>query len=226
MSTYEQKLQILNNLRNQVSSIKNIVDSKANAVAAREAQVRQLQVPMNNARDLEKNLQRNLGPMLAPGNVGDINQIIWPFYFTTEVPSSSLAQNETFQTGFSVTQEACFVLMSITKVVYLESAPNEFVYADPNDYSVAANSCPGLQFTIRDGSSSRQFFNFPMEMSHYGNPRFPTKLPRPIMFLPNQNVQIAFTNTHESNKYLPTITGFGYRMRIEDAQRFLSLVYK
>jgi hypothetical protein len=90
---------------------------------------------------------------------------------------------------------------------------------------VSANSCPGLQFGIRDGSSSRQFFNTPMEINHYGNPRFPTKLPRPIMFLPRQNVQIQFTNTHPTNRYLPVITGFGYRMRIEDAQNFLSLVY-
>lgn len=225
MSTYEQQLQILNNLRNQVSSIKNIVDKKADTLVQREALIRQGQVPMNNARDLGRNLQRNLGPMLAPGNVGDINKIIWPFYFSTEIPENSLGQNETFQTGFSVTQEASFILMSLTKTVYIETAPNEFIYADPNETSTAVNSCPGLQFTLRDGSSSRQFFNFPMEIGHYGNPRFPTKLPRPIMFLPNQNVQIAFTNTHPTNKYLPIITGFGYRMRVEDAQKFLSLVY-
>lgn len=225
MKSYEQQLQILNQLRNQVNSIRKIVDSKAASIAAKESQIRQSQVPMNNARDLERNLQRNVGPMLAPGNVGDINKIIWPFYFTTDTPTESLAQNETFQTGFQVTQEASFILMAITKTVYFETNPNEFVYADPNDSTVSANSCPGLQFTLRDGSSSRQFFNFPMEMSHYGNPRFPTKLPRPIMFLPNQNVQIAFTNLHESNLYLPRITCFGYRMRVDDAQKFLSLVY-
>lgn len=223
--SYENQLKILNTLRNQVTGIKNIVDSKANTLAAKESQIRQLQAPMNNARDLERNLQRNVGPMLAPGNVGDINKIIWPFYFTTDLPAESLAQNEVFQTGFSVTQEAAFVMMSITKTVYLENDPNEFIYADPNDSTVAANSAPGLQFTLRDGSSSRQFYNMPMDISHYGNPRFPTKLPRPIMFLPNQNVQIAFTNTHESNLYLPSITVFGYRMRVDDAQNFLSLVY-
>ena len=223
--TYEQQLQMLNTLRNQVTNIQSIVNSKANSLSVRESQVRQSNLPSTDARSLERNLQKNLGPMLAPGNVGDINKIIWPFYFSTDIPSEALGANETFQTGFSVTQEASFVLMSLTKTVYLEVSPGEFIYADPNDYTVAANSAPGLQFTIRDGSSSRQFFNSPMELAHYGNPRFPTKLPRPIMFLPNQNVQIAFTNTHATNRYLPVITGFGYRMRVEDAQNFLSLVY-
>lgn len=222
---YEQQLQMLQKLRSQVNDIRQIVDSKTKSLTAKEAQIRQGQVPNTDARALEKNLQRNLGPMLSPGNVGDINKIIWPFYFSTEIPDSSLGQNETFQTGFSVTQEAAFILMGISKTVYAEANPGEYVYLDPNDSSNAANSAPGLQFTIRDGSSSRQFFNTPMEISHYGNPRFPTKLPRPIMFLPNQNVQIAFINTHATNLYLPRITVFGYRMRVEDAQNFLSLVY-
>lgn len=223
--SYEQELKNLVKLRNQVKDIQQIVNSKAKNLQTLESQLRQSQLPVSNARDMERNMHKNLGPLLTPGNLGDINRVIWPFFFTTDTPEESIGQNQTFQTGFSVTQEAAFILMSFTKTVYLETDENEFTYADPNDSSIANNLCPGLTFTLRDGSSSRQLFNTPIEMGHYGNPRFPTILPRPIMFLPNQNVQIAFTNTHPTNLYLPKITCFGYRIRVEDAQNFLGLVY-
>lgn len=223
--SYEKQMQMLKKLRTQVSDIQNIVNSKAKNLVSLESQLRQGQLPVQNARDLERNMHRNLGPTLSPGNLGDIDKIIWPFFFSTEIPSEAIAQNESFQTGFSVTQEAAFVLMSFTKAVYIKTDENEYEYLDPNNSVEEYNLAPGLTFSLRDGSSSRQLYNMPIEMGHYGNPRFPTVLPRPIMFLPNHNVQIAFNNSHPSNEYLPVITCFGYRIRTEDAQNLLSLVY-
>lgn len=219
----QQKMSELQKLRAQVASIANTIQAKERNLNIKEQQIRQGQLPVENAKDLEVNMARNLGPTLSPGNLGDINKIIWPYYFTTEIPDGPIAPNETFQTGFSITQEAAFIMMSFTKVVY-DGASTPWSYLDPNTPGLS-NRAPGLSFTIRDGSSSRQFFNSAIEMGHYGNPRFPTKLPRPIMFLPNQIVQIAFTNSHPTREYVPFITAFGYRMRIEDSQRLLSLVY-
>lgn len=223
--SFEQELARLQQLQRQVEGIQQIVNAKEHDISRREQLLRQGQRPNNSAQNLQYNMSNALSPMLTPGNIGDINAVIWPFYFTTDIPEQSLAQNETFQTGFSVTQEAAFIFMSFQKTVYLAQGdePDEsWTYLDPD---AGQPSAPGLTFTLRDGSSSRQLFNTPMAMDSYGNPRFPTKFPRPVMLLPNQVMQIQFTNTHDSNKYVPFITAFGYRLRIDEAQKFLSLVY-
>lgn len=221
---YQTKMRELQQLNDQVNNIKQIVDSKENQISIRESQLRQGQMPNNSAQNLQYNMKNDLSPLLTPGNIGDINSVIWPFYFTTDVPDSPIAANETFTTGLSVTQEAAFIFMSFTKTVYQVEGdqPNDsWTYLDPSDQP----SAPGLVFTLRDGSSSRQLFNTPINIDAYGNPRFPTKWPRPIMLLPNQVMQIAFTNTHPLNLYVPFITAFGYRIRIDQAQKLLSLVY-
>lgn len=223
---FQQQMQELENLKRQVTSISAIVDSKERQIALRESQLRQNQVPNNSAQNLEYNMRNALGPMLTPGNIGDVNSVIWPFYFTTDVPTSAIGPNETFQTGFSVTQEAAFVFMSFAKTIYLVEGDlveeQSWTYLDPDN---GLPSSPGLTFTLRDGSSSRQLFNTPMLTDHYGHPRYPTKFPRPVMLLPNQVMQIQFANSHASNKYIPLITAFGYRIRIDEAQKLLSLVY-
>ena len=223
---YQDQMANLQQLQQQVVSLSSLVSSKANSIQQRETLLKQGQLPAMGVQALEKNLRRNLGPMLAPGNVGDINSVIWPYFFTTGNPidiggPGPIGPTQTFQTGFSVTQEAAFVMMSFTKTVYISNG-GSLGYLTPSD---EAPSAPGLTFTITDGSSSRQFFNSPMKMDMYGNPRFPTKWPRPIMFLPNQNVQVSFANAHPVNSYVPLITAFGYRIRMEAAQSLLGLVY-
>lgn len=221
---YATKMKELQALNSQVQNIQAIVNSKANQIAIKESLLKQNQMPNDSAQQLEYNMANALGPLLTPGNIGDINSVIWPFYFTTDVPDSPLAANETFQTGFSVTQEAAFIMMSFTKTVYLvegEEPDESWTWLDPS----LQPSAPGLVFTLRDGSSSRQLFNTPINIDAYGNPKFPTKFPRPVMLLPNQVMQVAFTNTHPTNVYVPMLTAFGYRIRIDQAQKLLSLVY-
>lgn len=206
-------------LRNQVSRLAEFVEGKEGQLKQMESMISQGQAQSNSPQNLQYNLRNSLGPLMTPGNVSDLNSVIWPFYFTTEVPEESIGPNETFQTGFSVTQEAAFIMMSYTKSVYLDDE-GQWGYLNPSN----SPSAPGLQFTFRDGSSSRQLFNSPINIDLYGNPRFPTKWPRPIMLLPNQVMQVQFVNTHPTQSYVPFITAFGYRMRIEEAQKFLSLV--
>lgn len=217
--SYERQLQELEMLRNQVSRLAEFVEGKEGQLKQMESMISQGQAQSNSPQNLQYNLRNSLGPLMTPGNVSDLNSVIWPFYFTTEVPEESIGPNETFQTGFSVTQEAAFIMMSYTKSVYLDDE-GQWGYLNPSN----SPSAPGLQFTFRDGSSSRQLFNSPINIDLYGNPRFPTKWPRPIMLLPNQVMQVQFVNTHPTQSYVPFITAFGYRMRIEEAQKFLSLV--
>lgn len=239
--TYQEKMNQLKQLQNQVNGITSIVNSKEKSIKLRESQLKQNQRQLNGMRgfrgmgddgsnnnpasNLQANIADSAGSMLTPGNIGDINSVIWPFYFPTDLLDSPLGPNETFQTGFSVTQEAAFIFMSFTKAVYLvegEDPDASWTYLDPDQQNPSA---PGLTFTLRDGSSSRQLFNQPIPIDPYGNPRFPTKFPRPTMLLPNQVMQIQFTNSHPTNVYYPIITAFGYRVRIDQAQNLLSLVY-
>lgn len=218
---FETKAQMLLKLRNQVQNLSEMLNSREKALQVKESRVKQGLLENSNVRNLETNLNNVMSPYQAPGNVGDINKTVWPFFFTTNTPSDALGQNETFQTGFSVTQEAAFIFTSFTKCVYLANN-NSWGYLDPN---TTFPNAPGLTFTLRDGSSSRQFFDRAIDLDQYGNPRFPTKFPKPVMLLPNQVMQISFFNSHPTNEYVPFITALGVRVRVEDSQRILSLIY-
>jgi hypothetical protein len=61
-------------------------------------------------------------------------------------------------------------------------------------------------------------------MDMVGSPQYPSVLPTPMMFLPNSNIEITYTNENASVTYVPFITFFGYRMRVDDAQNLLSTV--
>lgn len=222
---YQQAMAQLEKLQNQVQSFTAFLDSKEKNLDVLESQLKSGTIPNNGPQSLQFNMNNSLGPMLTPGNIGDINSVIWPYWFSTDIPSAPLAFGQSLQTGFSVNYEAAFIWMSYTKAVYLvegEQPNDSWTYLDPD---AAQPSAPGLTFTIRDGSSSRQFFNTPILTDHYGNPRFPSKFPRPMMCLPNQVMQIQFTNSHPTNLYVPFITAFGYRMRVDQAKQLLSLVY-
>lgn len=221
--SYEQKCLELRAKRERYDKIKDIVISKEKNLKMLESQLRQGQLMTEDARDLERNLFKNLGP-LAPGNVGEINRVIWPFWFTTDLPNNEgIALDESFQTQFSVTLEASFIIMAIAKTVY-QTNVEPWNYLDPNEDGLLGRA-PGLSFTLRDSSSQRQFFgNEPVAMGHIGNPRFPTVLPRPMLLLPNQMMEIQFMNDHASNVYFPTLSFFGYRLRLENAQQILSTV--
>lgn len=175
----------------------------------------------NSAMGLKQTLDAALPATLRPGNVGSINRVIWPFFFTFSAPE--LAPNSSSQGFTTITQEAAFVWMSYTKAVYKRTAGPVYTYVDPDDYS-AAGQVDGLKFTLRDAQSTRVFHNSPLEIDSIGNPQFPSVLPTPILFLPNSTIEITYQNDNAADTYVPFITMFGYRVRIEDAQKILSTV--
>jgi hypothetical protein len=177
--------------------------------------------PVRGASSLKQSLDAALPPTLRPGNVGSINRVIWPFFFTFSAPE--LSPNSSSQGFTTITQEAAFVWMSYTKAVYKKTVGPVYTYVDPDDYS-AAGQVDGLKFTLRDAQSTRVFHNTPLEIDSIGNPQFPSLLPTPILFLPNSTIEITYQNDNAADTYVPFITMFGYRVRIEDAQKILSTV--
>jgi hypothetical protein len=235
------KLNVLAGLQRQVASRDAFLVAKQEALANKLNLLKRGQMPMagmgNGASQgggiadpssnppgtpLQANMQRNLPPGMVPGNVGDINRVIWPFYFTTDF--GAVPPNSSFRTGFTITQEAAFIWMSFTKAIYIQDdVSGDMSYIDPDqpgDTGCAYN----LSMTIRDSSSERDFENSPFDTDMVGNPRWPTKYPRPSLFAPNGNVEITFTNSDPALTYVPFVTAFGYRIRIEDARTMLSFV--
>lgn len=177
------------------------------------------------AYSLEQNMMQAHVNSLMPGNVGDINRVIWPFWFTTE--NVTLAPNQSANANFTVTQEAAFVLLSYTRAVYVQEAGQDnigqFQYVDPEAQG-AAGKTNDLNFVIQDSQSSRSFMNTPLSVNHIGYWRKPTVMTAPPLFLPNSNIEVTWQNNSSINTYKPFMTFFGYRVRIDHAQDILSTV--
>lgn len=174
----------------------------------------------NSASDLHRNIKRNIPSRLMPGNVGDINRVIWPFWFTFTAPE--LVPNQTSTGVFSVSQEAAFIAMAFTKVVF-KKVGGVYTAIDPSqeDMSGEAN---GLKFQLRDAQSTRVFSQTVVPLDCFGDPRFPSVFQTPLMFLPNSTVECVYSNSDPTATYVPWITMFGYRVRLENAEQILSLI--
>ncbi len=178
-------------------------------------------VPNNSASALKQNFDVKLPPHLRPGNLGDLNAVIWPFWFTL-APTQDVGPNGNVRTSVTVTQEAAFILMSITKTVYEKTGPN-YAYLDPEQPSTAFEAS-GLSLAMKDAQSTRVFQNLPIDTDHLGHPQHPTILPTPVFFLPRASIEIEYFNTDAARTYRPFTTLFGYRVRLDDAQNTMSTV--
>lgn len=174
---------------------------------------------------LQARLQQALPERLLPGNVGDINNVFWPFFFT--FTTSELPPNSGFNASVTITQEAAFILLKMTKVVFRRSgAMAPFVYTAINalDSSEAISNANDLNITIRDAQSTRVFFGLPTGIDEIGCAEFPTKLPVSQLFLPNSTIECIYQNTNAVDTFVPFITLFGYRLRLDNAAAILSTV--
>jgi hypothetical protein len=211
-------------LKQQVSQNEQIL----NRVLQNMRQLRQGQEQNIDPQALHRNMNRALPAGLRPGNVDDINRVIWPFWFTFELDPGveDIAPDETRIGSFAVTQEAAFIAVSLTKAVFLrEAAPDRFTYIDPENFNLDVSDAEGLKYVLRDSTSTREFNDVSMPVDMIGVPRNPTVLPVPILFLQNSNVEIIYTNNSENVRtYRPFVTMFGYRVRLQEYQQVLSTV--
>lgn len=217
-----QLLAEMQRLDKAVSIQKQANDRKEQQLKVMEGRVDQGLKENSSVQNLKSNLERNMGNLMVPGNVGDINKVIWPFWFS--IPFTRVNPGQNVRTQFTVTQEAGFSFMALTKAVYdFDDATNELTYIDPDEPAIGESA--GLSIIIRDAQSSREFFNLPANLDTLGNPRFPTSLPTPYFFLPNSIIEYNIINDHPTNIYFVHLTMFGYRVRIEGSQNILSTVY-
>jgi len=212
-------------LQEQAQKLKDYVDQKQLILQAKENQLRKGLLSPDAVQNLDRKMKSDLPSWLSPGNVGDLNQVIWPFLFVTE-NLSPIAPEQTLRTQFSNTQEASFIVTHFTKAVYrYDAITGETKYINPDDTTTpTAGSAKDLQFSIRDGLSSREFFASAANLDEYGHPRWPTRLPAPQFIIPRGNYEITFNNNNAAEYFIPVITFFGYKMRVENAESLLSTI--
>jgi hypothetical protein len=221
-----QMLQIqVEQLQAQARKLQDYVAQKQMILNAKEEQLRRGLLSPDAVQNLDRKMKSSLPSWLSPGNVGDLNQVIWPFMFVSE-NLSPIAPEQTLRTQFSNTQEASFICTHFTKAVFTYDAiTNEELYINPDDQSTPSSGvATDLQFSIRDGLSSREFFNSAANLDEYGHPRFPTRLPAPQFIIPRGTYEITFSNNNPTLYFVPVITFFGYKMRVENADALLSTI--
>lgn len=181
-----------------------------------------------NSRQQFSSLKNALPARMMAGNIGNINSVVWPFWFTFS--SAALQPNNGVNVTFTVTQEAAFVMMALTKVVFIRTGAgvplDPFIYTainalQPNEAQANAND---LTMTMRDAQSSRTFFSLPQAVDEIGCAEFASVLPTPQLVLPNSTIECIYTNNHASRVYVPFVTAFGYRVRLADAANILSTI--
>src|SRR5438445_6833223 len=167
-------------LQDQATSLNASIQKKIQRIQQKELRLKNQMLNPTSLESFETRAAGNLPSWLAPGNVGDLNKVVWPFLFVS-TQAAPLIPNGNITTQISVTQEACFVFTHFTKSVYsFDSVTNAVQYIDPNTND-DTGLADGLQFSIRDAQSTREFFDGPADLDFFGNPRFPTKLPAPQM---------------------------------------------
>lgn len=170
---------------------------------------------------LKKTLSAILPSHMLPGNVGDVNSVAWPFYFSipfdfgTDPTLTSLSR---IQNSVQVTQEAGFLLLGVSK--NFDSQDSESGFLGP------------YQIDVRDNQSTRQFNDKPIPLQMIGENSLPTEFVTPLLFVPNASIQVVASTWLNTGESMATVGSgkfeiclFGLRIRIEDAGSVLSTIF-
>ncbi|MEO5348877.1 MAG: hypothetical protein H7836_04450 [Magnetococcus sp. YQC-3] len=171
-------------------------------------------------KNLKTELQKVIPPYMMPGNVGSFTKVTWPFWYNVSFDfgaNPSWSSNTRQTQSFQVSQEAAFLLAAVSRKSY--------------SYTTASELAP-LQFEIRDRQSSRQLNDRPIPLQMIGKRSKPTILPTAMLIMPNAFLDVTMTSWLPSTvTQASTGTGkfqisfFGYRVRVEDADKVLSSVF-
>lgn len=229
MSRLELEAQEIEKINNQITQVKNTI---SNLSARRKAL--SSQPVFVQGKGLHQAMATFLPQQLVPTNLGGLNTVAWQFQFTVDF---DLSQTPVWQTqvgltgngaissftrlteSFQVTQEAAFLMMGIMR--------------HANDYNDAGDLGP-LTFEFRDAQSSRYFNNEPTPIQMFGQKGYMSYMAVPMILMPNARFEITLgcnldqgitqqVPADASGKH--TCTMFGYRIRVQDADKVLSTIF-
>jgi hypothetical protein len=171
-----------------------------------------------NQMNLYEQLKQFLPKSMLPGNIGDIDKVTWPFWYTASFDlgiNPTLGQATKQVRSFQVSNEAAFLLMAIGRKAW--------------DASLAGDLAP-LQIDIRDRQSSRQFNDRSIPIQQIGKKYRKSVLPTPMLIYPNAFIDVTMSSWLTAD--MATVGNgkhefyfFGYRIRGEDMTKMLSSVF-
>lgn len=171
-------------------------------------------------KTLKGELSKVIPSYMMPGNVGSYTKVTWPFFYQMNFDfgtNPSWTSNTRQTQSFQVSQEAALLLAAVSRKSY--------------SYNTASEMAP-LSIEIRDRQSSRQMNDRPIPMQAIGSRSRPTVLPTAMLIMPNAFIDVTMTSWIPSGVTQATTgTGkfqfcfFGYRIRVEDADKVLSSVF-
>lgn len=215
----------LNQIEAEISKLTNLkrnLRQREQDIKAREKYMSDpSQFQFNSVKQLKSDLGSALAPHMMPVNVGALNEVAWPFYFQASVDfgvNPTFSSNNHMKGFFQVDQEAAFLLMSIS-VMYDVDSTN----------ASACRKAP-LQVDFIDRQSSRRFNSEPVPIQMIGDNSTPLILPTPMLIMPNAvlDLDVSGINTTPQAKTgsgLIQFSFFGYRTRIENANKVLSTIF-
>lgn len=158
--------------------------------------------------DLALSLQKIIPRYLEPRNIGQIDSVMWDFFFPLTVDfGTDPTYDETSRrtATVQVSQESAFLLVGISRS-----------YQNNGDAGFGAP----LQVTIRDNQSSRQFNDTPIPLQNIGLKGQPTKLDTPLLLQPNSRISLEVSSWLDGDQLVTTGSGVHefvlYGMRVRD----------
>lgn len=179
------------------------------------------QFQFNTVKSLKEDLKGALMPHMLPANVGALNEVAWPFYFQVRIDFGSdpdISQSVSQRGYFQVDQEASFILMSVSLSYMTDSA----------DLSGVASAPLSVDFI--DRQSTRRFSSGPVPIQSIGDNSNPMIFPTGMLIMPNAFLDVEVrgmnptTQSHTGSGLLQ-FSFFGYRTRVENAQKVLSTIF-
>lgn len=213
-------IQSIEQLNNQIKQQKNNI-----SIMNKRRKLLSSQPVVRSGEGLAENLASFLPKHLVPKNVGHINKVAWPFEYSIDFDLSVVGAWPDFTNAtqlvksFQVSQEAAFLMMGISR------------HAD--DYDTGGDLGPWT-IEFRDRQSSRFFNDAPIPIQMIGQRGYLSYLAVPFLILPNAFMEIQLKNflANGITQSAPgnstgksQFTCWGYRFRIEDANKVLSSIF-
>lgn len=184
-----------------------------------QALASEFQIPLSNPQNLKNKMVHGLPAHLVPGNVGNLYDVTWPFWYVANFDfgvDPVISQNLRQTQSFTVSQEAAFILLGISRA---------------SDEATTLGGAYGpWQLNFQDRQSSRKLNDAPIPFQILGSKANITPLPTGYLILPNASIDVEMSG---SNVTPFTATGVakhqimfhGVRIRIEAADKILSTIF-
>jgi hypothetical protein len=184
-------------------------------VVANQARNNQRLINLADLQSMEKNSVSEIKNSLFRNSIQEINTVLWPFFFQSEVKFVE-AGNEV-NSKIQISAEAAYVVTEMQRVIYeYDTVTGTLTYIDPENFTQQAKD---LKFAMNDLSSERSLTDKSISLESLGHCQKPTELYKSPFYLnPNQSMEFRFSA--EGNKsYFTSVLFKGYRIRIQDASR-------